>query len=90
MGHKDGSTGPTANPDYFEHPGKLSAKDLLLQKNRRVYYWIMRGALLPEGDSGLVCNPTEYWHWSYGDQMWAALMRAPYAFYGAQEAPQAR
>jgi hypothetical protein len=89
MGHDTGSQ-HGASPDYFEQQAMLSAKDRTLQKNRRAFYWIMRGALLPEGDSQLACNPDAIWHWSYGDQMWAALTRAPYAFYGAQEIPQPR
>lgn len=31
---------------------------------------------------GFMVNPTEYWHFSYGDQMWARLMNKPQAFYG--------
>ncbi len=87
MGHEDGATGATAYPDYFEGRDRLSARDQEAQRNRRVFYWAMRGALLPEGESGLVCNPTEWWHWSTGDQLWAAVTEAPFAFYGAAEAP---
>jgi D-alanyl-D-alanine dipeptidase len=88
MGHKDASVGPTVRPDHYEHIERPNARERQLQLVRRVFYWTMRGALLREGDSGLVVNPTEYWHWSHGDQMWAALTRAPYAVHGAQEAPQ--
>jgi len=66
-----------AQPDYYEY---TRPTDKQLQANRRVFYWVMRGALLGD-DSGLVVNPTEYWHWSYGDQMWAQLRHAPQAFY---------
>ncbi len=68
--------------DYYEHKTKLLASEVTAQRNRRAYYWIMRGALL-EADSGFICNPNEWWHWSCGDQMWAAYLEAPYAFYGA-------
>lgn len=75
MGHARANR--LAQPDYYEH---TKPKNLQLQTNRRVFYWIMRGALLGD-DSGFVVNPTEYWHWSYGDQMWAQLRHAPEAFY---------
>ena len=87
LGHKDASVGPTANPDHYEHIANPNARERRYRDLRRAYHWIMRGALLREGDSGLVVNPTEYWHWSHGDQMWAKLSGAPYAIHGAQEAP---
>jgi zinc D-Ala-D-Ala dipeptidase len=31
---------------------------------------------------GLAPYPLEWWHWSYGDQLWAATNRAPVAVYG--------
>lgn len=76
-----------AQPDYFE---KLESRQVLTSKqkkaqyNRRAFYWIMRGALLGK-DTGFAVNPQEWWHWSYGDQMWAAVTEAPCAFYGAAE-----
>jgi D-alanyl-D-alanine dipeptidase len=81
MSNDTGTTGDTMQLDYYEHQGKLMARDRLAQRNRRIFYWVMRGALLPSGESGLVCNPTEWWHWSYGDQLWGILTQAPYAFY---------
>lgn len=42
--------------------------------NRRLLYWS-----LVEG--GFANNPRELWHFSYGDQLWAALTGAPEAFY---------
>jgi len=29
--------------------------------------------------------PAEWWHWSYGDKMWAAYKKRPYAIYGPIE-----
>lgn len=37
--------------------------------NRRLLYWLMR-------EAGFQGNPTEWWHFSYGDQMWAKLESA--------------
>jgi D-alanyl-D-alanine dipeptidase len=68
-------------PDYFEHERPLNAADKQMQRNRRIVYWVMRGALV-HGDSGFWVNPTEWWHWSYGDQMWAVLTHAPMVLYG--------
>jgi len=74
----------TAEPDYFEHQPSTSSSDRAILRNRRILYWVMRGALLTD-DSGLEVNPTEYWHWSYGDQLWAKMRNAPRAFFGSKE-----
>jgi len=81
MGYGPVNMGKPADLDYFETKEKLTAKERKAQRNRRAFYWLMRGALQGR-DSGLVANPHEWWHWSYGDQMWAALSEAPHAFYG--------
>jgi len=36
---------------------------------------------------GLTNYPSEYWHWSYGDQGWAYRGGHPYALYGPTEPP---
>lgn len=74
----------TSNPDYYEHITVKTASDKVLRQNRRIFYWVMRGALIDD-DSGFVVNPTEFWHWSYGDQMWAQLTNAPEAFFTAAQ-----
>jgi zinc D-Ala-D-Ala dipeptidase len=68
-------------PDYFEHIPQPNEEDKALRRNRRIFYWVMRGAL-QDDDQGLEVNPTEYWHWSFGDQLWAQLRQAPCAFFG--------
>lgn len=45
---------------------------------RRVLYWTML-------DADFSNNPTEWWHYSYGDQMWALFNAQPAALYGAVE-----
>jgi len=82
LGHKSGVVGYAAQPDYFEHHVPASKIERQAQRNRRILYWVMRGALLGD-DTGFVVNPTEWWHWSYGDQLWAQLTDAPEAFYTA-------
>jgi len=84
---EESSTGPEVSPDYFEIHLPKTVEQKMLQRNRRAFYWIMRGALLDE-ESGFEVNPTEWWHWSYGDQMWAALTKAPHAFYGFAKRPR--
>lgn len=46
--------------------------------NRRLLYWLMR-------EAGFASNPTEWWHFSYGDQMWAQATGAPSALYAGAE-----
>ncbi len=51
-----------SNPDYFKDRNpKVHANRLIL-----------RNVL---AEQGLVCFPNEWWHYSYGDQLWAWLKR---------------
>jgi D-alanyl-D-alanine dipeptidase len=43
--------------------------------NRRLLFWLMT-------EAGFAANPSEWWHFSYGDQMWAKLTGATAAVYG--------
>ena len=43
------------------------------------------GAALTKG--GMTNYPSEYWHWTYGDQGWAYRGGHPFALYGATEPP---
>ena len=45
---------------------------------------VMADALLPQG---ITNYPSEYWHWSYGDQGWAYRGGHAHAIYGAIEPP---
>lgn len=68
---------PASATDFYErlslekHLNHWETEALL---NRRLLYWS-----LVEG--GLVNNPKELWHFSYGDQLWAAIKGEPEAFY---------
>jgi zinc D-Ala-D-Ala dipeptidase len=46
--------------------------------NRRLLYWLMR-------EAGFASNPSEWWHFSHGDQMWAQLTGSPAALYSGAE-----
>jgi D-alanyl-D-alanine dipeptidase len=84
MGHARGDLGSTTWPDYFEHLHKLDREQKAAQRHRRVFYWVMRGALNSE-EFGFEVNPNEWWHWSFGDQLWAQMRSAPCAFYNEPE-----
>ena len=61
--------------DGFERKSAVSMSDEEARKNRRLLYWVMTQA-------GFANNPTEWWHYSWGDQLWAKLGNAPAAHYG--------
>jgi len=66
-----------AHRDRFEslRDDALSFSDEEARANRRLLHWVMTD----EGFAGL---PEEWWHFSWGDQMWARLTDAPAAHYG--------
>ncbi|MES2995169.1 MAG: M15 family metallopeptidase [Patescibacteria group bacterium] len=54
-----------AHTDYLEK-NQSSFSEEEGMRNRRLLYWLM-------SEAGFVNNPTEWWHYSIGDQMWAKL-----------------
>ncbi len=62
--------------DHLETFEPRSYSDGEAQTNRRRLYWAMI-------DAGFCNQPYEWWHYSWGDQMWARLTDEPAAFYGA-------
>jgi zinc D-Ala-D-Ala dipeptidase len=66
----------TAWTDGYEHAAPASMSDEEARANRRLLYWVMT-------EAGFANNPTEWWHYSWGDQLWARLMGNPAAHYGA-------
>ncbi len=61
--------------DSFERRTLYSMSDDEACANRRLLYWAM-------SEAGFSNNPTEWWHYSWGDQMWARLTGQPAAHYG--------
>jgi D-alanyl-D-alanine dipeptidase len=59
-----------AHADSLERipSGALSFSEREARDNRRMLYWLMQ-------EAGLLVNPNEWWHYSVGDQLWAAMMR---------------
>ncbi len=69
-----------AHRDRFESArAEMRFSDEEARANRRLLHWAMDA----EGFEG---HPDEWWHFSYGDQLWAALSGAKAAMFGlAQE-----
>ena len=67
-----------ANRDRFENLAQenFSFSDEEARANRRLLHWLM-------AEEDFAGHPDEWWHFSWGDQMWAALTGAPHAHYGA-------
>ena len=66
-----------AHRDHFEGPrdGAPTFSDEEARANRRLLHWVM-------AEGGFAGHPDEWWHFSWGDQLWAALDGAPAAHYG--------
>lgn len=84
MGHVDGDTGPRNNPDYFEQVTPLTNEDITARRNRRFLYNLLTAY-------GFTVNPHEWWHFDYGDQLWAFVQnyqlgeKAVRALFGAAD-----
>ena len=61
--------------DSLERRLLVSMSDDEACANRRLLYWVM-------SEAGFANNPTEWWHFSWGDQMWARLTGQLAAHYG--------
>ncbi len=72
MGSDIDEIGDVACPHYFQkYKNKLAEFHL-----RRM---LLKDVMLR---SGFVQHPNEWWHFSYGDQLWAWLTKSSYAIYG--------
>ena len=70
----------TGHTDHFEKFEPVSYSDAEARANRRRLYWAMI-------DAGFCNQPYEWWHYSWGDQMWAKLTDASAAWYAAAQLP---
>jgi D-alanyl-D-alanine dipeptidase len=66
-----------ATPEESDGACYFAAADIsaVARANRDLLAGVLEAA-------GLVNYPTEWWHWSYGDQYWALVTGAPSARYG--------
>lgn len=87
VGHADGDTSLRIAIDFFEQNEPQSEEDRLAQRNRRAYYAIMTGAAFGV-NTGLVNNPTEWWHWGRGDQLSEKVRGSQFAYYSLIEPVQ--
>jgi zinc D-Ala-D-Ala dipeptidase len=71
-----------ANRDRFENLSaeNFSFSDQEARANRRLLHWLM-------AEEGFAGHPDEWWHFSWGDQMWAALTGESAAHYGLATIP---
>lgn len=68
--------------DRFESlaADNFSFSDQEARANRRLLHWLMT-------EEGFAGHPDEWWHFSWGDQMWASLTGAGEAHYGLAPLP---
>lgn len=64
-----------AHRDHFERDLEMCFSDEEARANRRLLHWVMR-------EEGFIGHPDEWWHFSYGDQLWAKLGGYQAAIYG--------
>jgi zinc D-Ala-D-Ala dipeptidase len=70
-----------AATDRFEADGaEWSFSDEEARANRRLLYWLMI-------EAGFVNLPDEWWHFSFGDRLWAAMAPGRAPLYGLAEPP---
>ncbi|MGE3251683.1 MAG: M15 family metallopeptidase [Hyphomonadaceae bacterium] len=73
---------PLAHTDRFEKEpageGSFSADEA--RANRRILYWAMN-------EAGFANHPDEWWHFSYGDWMWASFNGRAASLYGLAAPP---
>jgi D-alanyl-D-alanine dipeptidase len=73
------AVGPIGHPDHFINAAISSAEGEFHQRR-----CLLQRAM---GRAGFVRHPNEWWHFSWGDQLWAWSSQAPLAHYG--RSPQA-
>jgi D-alanyl-D-alanine dipeptidase len=64
-----------AHRDHFECDFEMCFSDEEARANRRLLHWVM-------AQEGFIGHPDEWWHFSYGDQLWARLGGHDAAIYG--------
>jgi D-alanyl-D-alanine dipeptidase len=73
MGSKVDQMDETSNPNFYEN---LNNEEAIIWNSRRN---LLRGVM---NKFGFAQHPNEWWHFSYGDQLWAWKNKKTNAFYG--------
>ncbi|WP_269625494.1 M15 family metallopeptidase [Prochlorococcus marinus] len=70
--------GPESSPDFYKKDsfGMPNSKLQVFQDRRYLLFSVMERA-------GFVQHPNEWWHFSYGDQLWSWLTKKGNAIYGS-------
>ena len=78
LGGEIDSIGPESSPDFYKKDSfKMPySKHHVFHDRRSLLFSVMEKA-------GFVQHPNEWWHFSYGDQLWSWLTRKGNAIYGA-------
>lgn len=71
---------PFAYRDSRAYPTHAHGLSPIAQRNRAILFEAM-------SSTGLTNYPSEYWHWSYGDQGWAYRGQHPHAIFGPIQPP---
>ena len=64
MGSPIDENSDRSSPDYFE------SRDQIVHQNRGLLFHVMK-------EAGFTRHPEEWWHFSFGDQMWAFIKQSP-------------
>ena len=72
--------GPESSPDFYQKESlrEPNSKNQLFHNRRSLLFSVMDQA-------GFVQHPNEWWHFSYGDQLWSLLSNQCNAIYGSVE-----
>jgi D-alanyl-D-alanine dipeptidase len=66
-----------SEPDFYAEAASsgLDSQAMLFDQRRKLLASVL-------GEEGFVCHPNEWWHFSYGDQLWAWRSGRAEAIYG--------
>jgi D-alanyl-D-alanine dipeptidase len=70
FGYEDAEISERSFPDYYENNPPTTREEVKFQHNRRAFNAIMTGEAFGE-EVGFTPNPTEWWHFDKGNQLWS-------------------
>ncbi|WP_320676657.1 M15 family metallopeptidase [Prochlorococcus sp. MIT 1300] len=78
MGSEIDQIGAISEPDYFS-----DLRQKIVTNKTRLFNYRRRILAIAMSKVGFLQHPNEWWHFSYGDQMWAFICNEREAIYGA-------